>query len=109
MQLLGAGGGLAREEVGILFAFGAFWGSGGFLVHNQLFNFVQIFISVLLRFCHPMFEGDVVIFFIGDGRLVDHEGRYEFFFQVCFGAGNDTGLDCAVVERIVYVIVGYLH
>jgi hypothetical protein len=109
VQLLGAGGGVASEEVGILFAFGAFWGSGGFLVHNQLFNFVQIFISVLLRFCHSMVEGYVVILFIGDGRLVDHEGRYEFFFQLCFGAGNDTGLDRAVVERGVYVIIGYLH
>jgi hypothetical protein len=27
---------------------------------------------------------------------------------MCIGAGDDTGLDGAVMERVVYVIVGYL-
>ena len=55
-----------------------------------------------------MIKADIVVLLIWNGRLVDHKGRDEFFFHMCIGAGDDTGLDGAVVERVVYVIVGYL-
>lgn len=108
MKFLGTRGGVVGKNRVIFFTFGAFGRFGRFLVHNQLFNFVQILVSVFLCFGNSMIKANIVVFFIWNGRLVDHKGRDEFFFHMCIGAGDDTGLDGAVVERVVYVIVGYL-
>lgn len=108
MKFLGTRGGVVGKNGIIFFTFGAFRRFDRFLVHNQLFNFVQILVSVFLRFGNSMIKADIVVFFIWNGRLVDHKGRDKFFFHMCIGAGDDTGLDGAVMERVVYVIVGYL-